>query len=288
PAGGTEENANQGATESARPASEALQVYGAAGALQEAVLPGRLPPPPGPLPLPSLPLSPALSSPRPFVPSLPPPLLPCPPLPPLPSTALTSLQEAQKRMRIKVPPRVLALHLKRFKFMEQLGRYKKLSYRVVFPLHLRLCNTVDDAPGAEAEYSLFAVIVHVGSGPNHGHYVALVKSHSHWLFFDDENVEQIDESLVQTYFGSSQDYSSNTDHGYFLFYQCMQPELLQGPGADAAAVTGGATSAAGASANAPASGSVSGISGGTGAGATGGSASATATAVEAVSAAGEC
>ncbi|CAI5495787.1 unnamed protein product [Closterium sp. Naga37s-1] len=124
-----------------------------------------------------------------------------------------SYREAQKRMRIKVPPRVLALHLKRFKFMEQLGRYKKLSYRVVFPLHLRLCNTVDDAPGAEAEYSLFAVIVHVGSGPNHGHYVALVKSHSHWLFFDDENVEQIDESLVQTYFGSSQDYSSNTDHG---------------------------------------------------------------------------
>lgn len=65
-------------------------------------------------------------------------------------------------MRIKALPRVLALHLKRFKFIEQLGRYKKLSYRVVFPLHLRLCNTVDDAPGAEAEYSLFAVIVHVG------------------------------------------------------------------------------------------------------------------------------
>ena len=65
-------------------------------------------------------------------------------------------------MRIKVPPRVLALHLKRFKYIEQLGRYKKLSYRVVFPFNLRLCNTVDDAPGAEAEYSLFAVIVHVG------------------------------------------------------------------------------------------------------------------------------
>ncbi|KAH7287676.1 hypothetical protein KP509_32G069000 [Ceratopteris richardii] len=129
-----------------------------------------------------------------------------------------SLQEAQKRMKIKVAPQILALHLKRFKYIEQLARYKKLSYRVVFPLELKLCNTADDAPGSEAEYSLFAVVVHVGTGPNHGHYVSLVKSHNHWLFFDDENVEIIDESAVQTFFGSTQEYS-NSEHGYILFYE---------------------------------------------------------------------
>ncbi|KAG1366514.1 putative Ubiquitin carboxyl-terminal hydrolase 4, partial [Cocos nucifera] len=121
-----------------------------------------------------------------------------------------SLQEAQKRMKIKKPPHILVIHLKRFKYIEQLGRYKKLSYRVVFPMELKLNNTVDDA---DSEYSLFAVVVHVGSGPNHGHYVSLVKSHNHWLFFDDENVEMIDESIVQTFFGSAQEYSGNTDHG---------------------------------------------------------------------------
>jgi ubiquitin carboxyl-terminal hydrolase 12/46 len=128
-----------------------------------------------------------------------------------PNFLLISLQEAQKRMKIKSPPRILAL-----------GRYKKLSYRVVFPLELKLCNTTDDAPGSEAEYSLFAVVVHVGSGPNHGHYVSLVKSHNHWLFFDDENVEIIDESIVQTFFGSTQEYSNNTDHGYILFYESLE------------------------------------------------------------------
>lgn len=127
-----------------------------------------------------------------------------------------SLQEAQKRMKIKKSPQILVIHLKRFKYIEQLSRYKKLSYRVVFPLELKLSNTVEDA---DAEYSLFAVVVHVGSGPNHGHYVSLVKSHNHWLFFDDENVEMIDESAVQTFFGSAQEYSSNTDHGYILFYE---------------------------------------------------------------------
>ncbi|CAL5371755.1 unnamed protein product [Camellia sinensis] len=132
------------------------------------------------------------------------------------------LQEAQKRMKIKKPPHILVIHLKRFKYIEQLGRYKKLSYRVVFPLELKLSNTVEDA---DAEYSLFAVVVHVGSGPNHGHYVSLVKSHNHWLFFDDDNVEMIDESAVQTFFGSAQEYSSNTDHGYILFYE----RLAAGP-----------------------------------------------------------
>ncbi|PPD85335.1 hypothetical protein GOBAR_DD17729 [Gossypium barbadense] len=84
-----------------------------------------------------------------------------------------SLQEAQKRMKIKKPPHILVIHLKRF------------------------------------------------NGPNHGHYVSLVKSHSHWLFFDDENVEMIDESAVQTFFGSAQEFSSNTDHGYILFYESL-------------------------------------------------------------------
>ncbi|KAJ1380145.1 Ubiquitin specific protease, conserved site [Sesbania bispinosa] len=117
----------------------------------------------------------------------------------------TSSQEAQKRMKIK-PPHILVIHLKRFKYMEQLGRYKKLSYRVVFPLELKLSNTVEDA---DIEYSLFAVVVHVGSGPNHGHYVSLMKSHNHGLFLYDENVEMIDESVVQTFFGSTQKYIPN-------------------------------------------------------------------------------
>ena len=58
-------------------------------------------------------------------------------------------------------------------------------------MELKLCNTIDDAPGSDAEYSLCGVVLHVGSGPNHGHYVSLVKIHNHWLFFDDENVEMI-------------------------------------------------------------------------------------------------
>jgi hypothetical protein len=46
----------------------------------------------------------------------------------------------------------------------------KLMYRVVFPFELKLGSTsAEDGPdGADAAYQLFAVIVHVGSGLDHG------------------------------------------------------------------------------------------------------------------------
>lgn len=56
-----------------------------------------------------------------------------------------SYQEAQKRMRVKKLPMILALQLKRFKYMEQYNRHIKVSHRVVFPLELRLFNTVSSA-----------------------------------------------------------------------------------------------------------------------------------------------
>ena len=37
--------------------------------------------------------------------------------------ACKGLQDAQKRMKIKVLPRVLCLHLKRFKYIEQQDRW---------------------------------------------------------------------------------------------------------------------------------------------------------------------
>ncbi|KAJ1626272.1 putative ubiquitin carboxyl-terminal hydrolase [Pavlovales sp. CCMP2436] len=168
-----------------------------------------------------------------------------------------SLQEGQKRLRIKRLPPVLALHLKRFKYIEQLGRYKKLAYRVVFPHELRVRGTLaKSAPPAMGEgaaahgpstprggrqpfsaeesegegeddviYDLFSVVIHVGQGPNHGHYVSIVKSHNRWLLFDDETVELIDEQSIAACYGSTQEGANNTDVGYLLFYQARDAPL---------------------------------------------------------------
>ncbi|UYV60209.1 hypothetical protein LAZ67_1000406 [Cordylochernes scorpioides] len=102
-----------------------------------------------------------------------------------------SKQEAQKRMRVKKLPMILALHLKRFKYMEQQNRHTKLSYRVVFPFELRLFNTSDDAYNPDRLYDLVAVVIHCGSGPNRGHYISIVKSHGQWQLFDDDIVDSL-------------------------------------------------------------------------------------------------
>ena len=70
----------------------------------------------------------------------------------------------------------------------------------------------------DSPYHLFAVVVHVGVGVNHGHYVCMVKSYDHWISFDDEVVEPIEESQLQIFFGSTNEQSGDTDHGYILFY----------------------------------------------------------------------
>lgn len=131
-----------------------------------------------------------------------------------------SKQEAQKRMRIKRLPQILALHLKRFKYVEQLNRYTKLSYRVLFPLELRLFNTSEDALNPERLYDLVAVVVHCGSTPNRGHYITVVKSHGFWLLFDDDIVEKIDQTSMEDFFGlSDAGLQKNSESGYILFYQ---------------------------------------------------------------------
>ncbi|QDZ21745.1 ubiquitin carboxyl-terminal hydrolase [Chloropicon primus] len=136
------------------------------------------------------------------------------------------LQEAQKGMKVKSVPKILVLHLKRFKYIEHLGRYRKLSYRVVFPFELKLSNTAETTPDVDIPYNLFAVVVHVGSGPNHGHYICVIKSNQNWLIFDDENVDLIDESVLPNFFGSSREFSGNSENGYILLYEQESKESL--------------------------------------------------------------
>ena len=101
------------------------------------------------------------------------------------------LQEAQKRLRVAALPRVLCLHLKRFKYFSGGGdgggndgglygapRMRKLGHRVAFPRELKLGPVVASAgspDAADATLHLVSVVVHVGAGASHGHYVAFVR-----------------------------------------------------------------------------------------------------------------
>lgn len=142
------------------------------------------------------------------------------------------LQEAEKRMKIKRLPRILALHLKRFKYTEDYGRLQKLFHRVVYPYQLRLFNTTDDAEDPDRLYELYAVVVHIGGGPYHGHYVSIIKTQDRgWLMFDDELVEPVSKDFVRNFFGGEPKTGSQDARqlacAYVLFYQETTLEAVQ-------------------------------------------------------------
>jgi ubiquitin C-terminal hydrolase len=66
--------------------------------------------------------------------------------------------QAKKNLYIKKYPSVFILHLKRFKYFENLNGYKKLPYRVSFPFELKL-------NGMEINkiYKLYSIVIHQGS-----------------------------------------------------------------------------------------------------------------------------
>ena len=143
----------------------------------------------------------------------------------------SGLQEAEKRMKVKRLPRVLALHLKRFKYTEDMQRLQKLFHRVVYPFYLRLFNTTDDAEDPDRLYELYAVVVHIGGGPYHGHYVSIIKTQDRgWLLFDDEMVEPVDKRFVTKFFGDGLDANGHPKGlacAYVLFYQETTVEAMQ-------------------------------------------------------------
>lgn len=134
------------------------------------------------------------------------------------------LQEAERRMKIKRLPKILALHLKRFKYTEDMTQLQKLFHRVVYPYHLRMFNTTDDAEDPDRLYELYAVVVHIGGNAYHGHYVSVIKTQDRgWLLFDDEMVEPVDKHYAQNFFGDKPGMAC----AYVLFYQETSVEMMR-------------------------------------------------------------
>ena len=90
-------------------------------------------------------------------------------------------QEAWKSLHVARYPKILITHLKRFQFDEECGIFRKLTYRINFPLEITLqahqhshgganlngttknhTSHCDGEAEAEKRYELTAVIVHIG------------------------------------------------------------------------------------------------------------------------------
>jgi len=128
------------------------------------------------------------------------------------------LHDAEKKVLIKNLPNTLIIHLKRFKYDDQLKRLVKLNYKVAFPSDIRV--EANKETGSYKYYDLYGVVIHIGPGLNYGHYVSAIKTNNKWLLFDDEYVTLLDERQLANYFG----HSTHTKAAYLLFYQAVSEE----------------------------------------------------------------
>ena len=122
-------------------------------------------------------------------------------------------REATKQITITRAPQFLVIHFKRFEMRK--GDAKKVHTPINFPLfnfHLgeymvrpdastnrQAEDVVDTATTGPFIYDAYAVMRHIGSSGNGGHYVSLVRdaARSSWRKFDDEKVVDIDPTKLK-------------------------------------------------------------------------------------------
>lgn len=132
------------------------------------------------------------------------------------------LQEAERLVGLKQLPDTLTLHLKRFKYSEKQNCNIKLFNNIHYPLTLNVCSSINSK--VCQKYELAGIVVHMGGGPQHGHYVSLCKHEKFgWLLFDDETVEAVKEETVLEFTGES----PNMATAYVLFYKAMYSNAVE-------------------------------------------------------------
>ncbi|XP_056604691.1 ubl carboxyl-terminal hydrolase 18 isoform X2 [Triplophysa dalaica] len=109
-------------------------------------------------------------------------------------------QPTTHQLKLVSLPSVLCIHLKRFR---NYGNTRKLNDRVTFPETLNMNIFNGQSENAKEFYSLYGVIVHLGSAFS-GHYTAFIRDtpDQNWFYADDSSVRQATWKDVQeTYEG---------------------------------------------------------------------------------------
>nr|DBA19425.1 TPA: hypothetical protein GDO54_015263 [Pyxicephalus adspersus] len=94
------------------------------------------------------------------------------------------LVTAKKRSTIHKPPNIMTISLKRFDMFTG----SKLTKKIKYPKRLNITQCTSDRKKS-TKYDLYAVLVHIGSSCQSGHYYAYVKDNSdRWYLMNDSQV----------------------------------------------------------------------------------------------------
>lgn len=122
-----------------------------------------------------------------------------------------NLQNAIKQELIVDYPEILCIQLKRFQYNENTYSNKKLMYQIGFTKELRIPS--NEYEGNDFFFTLFAVVIHIGSSLESGHYISIGRTEKGWIKFDDDIISEFDGDFSIFFDGSNLNSSP-----YMLFY----------------------------------------------------------------------
>ncbi|MQL86936.1 hypothetical protein Taro_019486 [Colocasia esculenta] len=116
--------------------------------------------------------------------------------------------DATRCIKLRALPSVLIFQLKRYDFLMETTKKKKITSSFSFPRQLNMGRRLGDATDSELLYDLSAILIHKGAAANSGHYVARIRDENSgdWWEFDDEVVSKLG---PQPFGGTSSNLSVN-------------------------------------------------------------------------------
>ena len=102
-----------------------------------------------------------------------------------------------KQMKLSILPPILIVQLRRF--INENGRKRKLQTFIDFPINELDLNQFVDNQESSTLYDLVAVVNHIGTNINRGHYTAYARQLTNptvWYNFNDEHVSPMEESDI--------------------------------------------------------------------------------------------
>jgi ubiquitin C-terminal hydrolase len=114
-------------------------------------------------------------------------------------------EKCDSKFHLVQTPKYLIITLKRFLYMQNTNRFRKINDKVSYPLELDL---KDYAIGdIDCQYKMNSIINHYGD-VNGGHYTSYHYFNDKWVWADDEDVRLVDENRV-----------INNNFAYVLIYE---------------------------------------------------------------------
>jgi ubiquitin C-terminal hydrolase len=117
-----------------------------------------------------------------------------------------------KRLLLDSLPEYLIIGLNRLSYDVKTNSQLKIKQPILFPLEqLNITEFVTERQkdaSSKTTYDLSAFVLHIGSGPTSGHYIAYVKHNNKWYLCNDERITAVSENHVYTI--ATQGYGFNT------------------------------------------------------------------------------